>query len=317
MTVKNKPDVLVITGPTASGKTSLAVELALLLDGEVISADSMQIYKEMEIGTAKPDMSEMKGIPHHLIDFVQPGEDYSVARFLEDSKTAIEDILSRNKLPIVCGGSGLYISSLINNLAFFDVKRDDRLRAELSEIIKKEGISELIMELEKFDPESAERAKVHKNPAKIIRAIEVYRTSGMTISMQEKLSRQTPSPYNFICLALSFKDRQLLYSRINSRVDKMLEEGLLAEAARVHSMKLSTASQAIGHKELIPYIKGDILLNEAVEKLKMGTRRYAKRQLTWFRRDLKFKWFYSDEFENSRQMIFNIKEWVCKNLEKG
>lgn len=288
-----KPLVAVVVGPTASGKTSLAVEIAKVFDGEVVSADSMQIYKGMDIATAKPTTEEMQGIPHHLISIVGADEVFSVNEFKTAATEAIEDILSRNKLPIVAGGTGFYIDTLVNNTEFLDYEKSD-IRQKLEKRYEQEGIAPLYNELCDIDPETAER--LHENDTKrIIRALEVYRSTGKTISEQCRLSHLNESPYRFCIIGISADDRQVLYDRINARVDLMLEAGLLKEAGEFFSLPVSsTAKQAIGYKELKPYIDGFCSLDEATEKLKMETRRYAKRQLTWFRKRENINWIYID-----------------------
>lgn len=288
-----KPLVAVVVGPTASGKTSLAVEIAKIFDGEVVSADSMQIYKGMDIATAKPTTEEMQGIPHHLISIVGADEVFSVNEFKTAATEAIEDILSRNKLPIVAGGTGFYIDTLVNNTEFLDYEKSD-IRQKLEKRYEQEGIAPLYNELCDIDPETAER--LHENDTKrIIRALEVYYSTGKTITEQCKLSHINESPYRFCIIGINANDRQVLYDRINARVDSMLEAGLLEETRDFFSMSASaTARQAIGYKELKPYIDGFCSLDEATEKLKMETRRYAKRQLTWFRKRENINWIYID-----------------------
>lgn len=288
-----KPLVVVVVGPTASGKTSLAIELAKIFNGEIISADSMQIYKNMDIATAKPTEEEKEGIPHHLIGIIGADESFSVNEFKSRAVEAIDDILSRKKLPIVAGGTGFYVDTLVNNTEFLDYEKSD-IRDRLEERSDKEGIGALYNELNDIDPETAE--KLHSNDAKrIIRALEVYYSTGKTISEQSRMSHLNESPYSFCIIGISAFDRQILYDRINRRVDLMLEMGLLDEAKMFFSSNISnTAKQAIGYKELKPYFDGLIGLDEAVEKLKMETRRYAKRQLTWFRRRESINWIYID-----------------------
>lgn len=307
--MKQKPHVLVISGPTASGKTSLAVELALRLNGAVISADSMQIYKSMPIGTAVPSEEEKKGIEHLLMDFLPVTEEYSVARFVPEAKAAIEKVLSDGKTPIVCGGTGLYISSLIDNLSFVDVGKDEKLRSELRKKCQKESFEAILSDLREFDPEEAELLEKSGNPSKVIRAIELYKLSGLTMAQQRELSRQIPSPYEFVCFTLDFHARDVLYSRINRRVDEMIKNGLVDEARVVlNSLDRCTAAQAIGHKELKPYFNGESTLEQATETLKMQTRRYAKRQLTWFRRDERFTHIYMDEYNDYYKAADKIEE---------
>ena len=290
-----KPFIPVIAGPTASGKTSLSIELAKRYNGEIVSADSMQIYKNMDIATAKPDEEEMRGIPHHLIGIINPDDEFSVAQYKTRAIEAIEDILSRGKMPIVVGGTGLYIDTLINNTEFLDYEKSD-IRSTLEKRNENEGTEGLWNELNCIDPQTAQ--KLHLNDTKrIIRALEVYYSTGKTITEQRELSHINESPYNWCLIGLNADDRQYLYDRINLRVDIMLEMGLLKEAEEFFSSDVShTAIQAIGYKELKPYIDGEKSLDDAVEKLKMETRRYAKRQLTWFRRYSDINWFMIDRY---------------------
>ncbi len=295
--VSKKP-LIAVVGPTASGKTALAIEIAKKYNGEVVSADSMQIYKGMEIASAKPTEEEMQGIPHHLMSFISPSETFSVSDYVRLARQAIDDILARGKLPILCGGTGLYIRSLIENVNFAAEEPDETLRNELNERYEREGGEALLKELAAFDPETA--AKLSPNDGKrIIRAIEVYRTTGMTMTEQVSLSKLEPSPYKVTAIGLTFADRQNLYERINTRVDKMLTSGLLPEADNFYSSEKSvTSSAAIGYKELKPYLDGKITLDAAAEKLKMETRRYAKRQITWFKRDEYIHWIEVDRCED-------------------
>ena len=280
----NKIRIVTVAGPTASGKTALAVALAKRLNGEVVSADSMQVYAEPRIGTARPDESEMAGIPHHLLGFVPLSRPYSVAQYAEDARAAIADIHSRGKLPILCGGTGLYIQAVTENLSFSPEDSHDDCRAELKARAAAEGIEALLAELTAVDPETA--ARLHPNDeGRIIRALEVYKMTGRTMTEQRRLSRTQPTPYNNTLLFLDFRNRDVLYDRIDRRVDAMLQNGLLAEAERLLAAPTApTAMQAIGYKELAPYFAGTLTLSEAVDNLKRSTRRYAKRQLSWFRR---------------------------------
>lgn len=288
-----KPLVVVVVGPTASGKTSLAIEIAKIFNGEIISADSMQIYKGMDIATAKPSTEEMCGIRHHLISIIGQDESFSVNDFKLRATEAVESILSQNKLPIVAGGTGFYVDTLVNNTEFLDYEKND-IRFQLEQKAEKEGIAALYKELENIDAETA--VKLHENDSKrIIRALEVYHSTGKTITEQRLLSHLNESAYRFLIIGLTAEDRQLLYDRINRRVDIMLEEGLVEEAKRFFSCEISkTAKQAIGYKELKPYLDGELTLEEATEKLKMETRRYAKRQLTWFRKRENINWICID-----------------------
>ncbi len=277
--------VIVVCGPTASGKTALAVELAKIYDGEVISADSMQIYTDMDIASAKATAEEQQGIPHHLIGFLDPSESFSVADYVKMCDECVRDILGRGKIPIICGGTGLYISSFVDNLTFDDSEQDFAYREELRSFAKEHGNGALLEQLRKVDPETA--ASLHENNVgRIIRALEVYKTTGHTISQAKAMSRAVPSPYEFIMLGLDFEDREVLRQRINRRVDSMIQRGLVQEAQKCFSQAdRPTAAQAIGCKELYPYFRGERELADCVEELKLRTRQYAKRQLTWFRRD--------------------------------
>ncbi len=270
--------VIVIAGPTASGKTSLGIEVARAVGGEIISADSMQIYKDMPIATACPTDEEKSLAPHHLVEFLQPSESFSVAQWCKLAKEKIDDIISRGKVPIVVGGTGLFIDSLVDNITFADVEVDENLRNELMN----RDVDSLYEELKKVDAKACEN--IHKNNKKrVVRALELY-YSGSSKTMQNDNSRKEKSPYDFLYFVLQYENRQTLYDRINLRVDKMLESGLLDEAKNMLSKSQATSAYAIGHKELAKYINGEATLDEAVEKLKQESRRYAKRQITWFKR---------------------------------
>lgn len=295
--LNNLINVVSVVGPTASGKTRLSVELAKNFNGEIISADSMQIYKDMQIATAKPTDEEKCGIVHHLMDFLPTDKTYSVANFVSDAKKCIDDVYCRQKLPIIVGGTGLYVDSLLNNISFSREKRDEKLCEELMQIYQREGAEKLLLMLNEFDSESAQRLSKQVNVKRIIRAIEFYKTTGMTITEQNKSSKFQKSPYKTTKIGLNFRDRQKLYDKINKRVDAMMEQGLLEEAREVLSSNLSyTSIKAIGYKELIPYFSNEKTLDECIEKLKMETRRYAKRQITWFKRDTDINWLYADDY---------------------
>ena len=274
----------IIAGPTASGKTSLAVRLAHRLEGEVVSADSMQIYADVMVGTARPTTDEMEGVPHHLMGFLPLSEKYSVARYLEDADACVSDVFSRLKQPILCGGTGLYIQSFMENRQLFEQQPNPALRQELAELAEQQGNEALVERLREVDPESAGR--LHPNDRnRLIRALEVYYTTGRTIGEQDRLSHSCPSRYAPCLFVLDFHDRQRLYDRIGLRVEQMLNNGLLEEAQRVlETDREATVTQAIGYKEFEPYFSGEISLEEAAERLKQQTRRYAKRQLSWFHR---------------------------------
>lgn len=308
---KNKTKVIAVVGPTASGKTSLAVSIAKDFHGEVISADSMQIYKGMDIATAKPTAMEMCGIMHHLVDYVEPSESYSVARFVEDAKAAIEQIVSHNKLPIIAGGTGLYTDSFLDGISFTKADTDLELRKSLVDKCENEGLDSLLQELEKIDPDSYKRLIVEKNPKRIIRALEIYYTTGITQTKQNEISKESPSEFLPTYIGLKFRDRQKLYDRINMRVDRMIEAGLLREAENFFASPLSNTSvQAIGYKELKPYILGNVPLDECVETLKRSTRRYAKRQLTWFNRNERVNWFFVDDFESPQELYLSVQKFL-------
>ena len=308
-----KIPLIVVAGPTASGKTALGVEICKRFDGEVISADSMQIYKGMDIATAKPTLEEMQGIPHHLIDFISPEDTFSVADFKSAAEERIADITKRNKLPAIVGGTGLYIDSLVENISLCETPVDENLRKALIERAKKEGAAVLLEEARAIDPEYAE--KLHENNVKrIIRVLELWHTSHMTMTQQIAQSRSVPSPYDVCYIVLDAEDRDYLYDRINHRVDLMLEAGLLNEAEKYYSSCGKTAAQAIGYKELKPYFDGEKTLDEAVESLKQSTRRYAKRQLTWFRKNENAKKIYIDTFASPQDMIDYAAE-IIKNSE--
>lgn len=290
-----KIPLVAVVGPTASGKTALGVALAKKYGGEIVSADSMQVYTGMDIATAKPALQEREGIPHHMMGFLDPKEPYSVALYADGARRAIEEIHGRGKLPILVGGTGLYISTLLNNIQLPEESGNSALRQRLMKRLEEEGPDKLLGELSSFDPESALRLSREKNGKRIVRAIEIYRTTGKTMTSRLESSRKTPSPYQDVRIGLKCRDRDNLYKRINERVGRMLEDGLLAEAeAFLSSETGQTAKMAIGYKELKPYFDGQCTLLEASEKLKQETRRYAKRQLTWFLRDDKIHWIDTD-----------------------
>lgn len=293
-----KIKIITVVGPTASGKTSLAVKLAKIFNGEVISADSMQVYKGMDIATAKPDEIEMDGIKHHLISIISPDEEFSVSLFKDMAEKAIKDIYSRGKLPIVAGGTGLYVDCLINNTTFLDNTKNVEIRNLLQTRLENEGNESLYKELLEKDPEAAE--KIHPNNSlKIIRALEILYSSGNTLTEQNLQSHDKESEFETLIIGLNANDRNVLYDRINLRVDLMVENGLVQETEKFFSTDTaSTACQAIGYKELKPYLDGLLTLEEAKGNLKQATRRYAKRQLTWFRRNENIKWLNIDDGTN-------------------
>ena len=313
--LENKIPLISVTGPTASGKTRLGVTLAKHFDGEVVSADSMQIYQSMDIATAKPTAEEMCGIPHHLIGFLPPDQTFSVAQFTELAKAKIEDIHARGKLPVIVGGTGLYVNSLLNNISFAENDSDEKLRAELREKAETQGVMSLIEELREFDPESAERIEPN-NIKRVIRAIEVYRSTGITMTEQNRRSRLIETPYRAVKIGLKAQDRQYLYDRINRRVDIMVEQGLIEEAEKVLAGGCGqTAKKAIGYKELIPYFNGETTLENALEELKKQSRRYAKRQLTWFLRDEEIHWFDIDTFDSVNELENSAIDYAERELK--
>ena len=303
-----KIPIIVIVGPTASGKTELSVNIAKKIGAEIISADSMQIYKNMHIASAAADEEEKAGIPHHLLEFLKPEEGFSVADFVKAAADAVADINGRKRPIVLVGGTGLYINSFIDNITFSDEPLSAQLRDELNKKYDRVGGEQMLKELSVFDPETAQR--LHPNNKKrIIRAFELYLSTGNTMTHQLEESRKAESPYLPYIIGITYKDREKLYSRINLRVEKMMEAGLLREAEEAFNRKnAATAAQAIGHKEFFPYFSGQISLEEAVEALKMSTRRYAKRQLTWFRRDERVNWIYRDETEDTLAQALKILE---------
>ena len=295
-----------IVGPTASGKTGLSVALAKRLSGEVISADSMQIYRTMDIGTAKPTKEEMGGIPHHMIDVADPEEDFSVARYVEMAARCVDDVLERGKLPIVAGGTGLYIDSLLSGRTFAPFSPDSALRGELERELEEKGGQAMLEALAQVDPEAAQR--LHPNDHKrIIRALEVYRSTGKTITQHNRETQAIPPRYNALTIGLAFQDRQAMWRRIDQRVDEMVAAGLEDEVRRLLTSGISpkcTAMQAIGYKEFTQALSGEMTWQEAADVVKLRSRQYAKRQLTWFGRNPNTRWVRWDdppEFEQGRR----------------
>ena len=302
--------IIVVCGATASGKTALAVELAKIYGGEIISADSMQIYTDMDIASAKATPEEQQGIPHHLLGFLKPSESFSVADYVRLANECARDIFSRGKTPIICGGTGLYISSFVDNITFDDSRCDYEFREEMERFARENGNGALLEKLRKVDPETAETLH-ENNVGRIIRALEVYKTTGHTISYAKKMSRANPSPYDFIMLTIEYADRSVLYKRIDRRVDAMMERGLLEEARSCFGQtNRPTAAQAIGCKELYPYFRGEKSLDDCVEELKLRTRQYAKRQLTWFRRDKRIRSVVVDEGDTLESIVDKAKEII-------
>ncbi len=291
-----KPKVIVIAGPTASGKTALSIELAKKINGEIISADSMQVYKEMNIGTAKITEEEAQGIKHHLIDVVSPDERYTVSNFKNDSEKIILDILTRGKFPIIVGGTGLYIDSLIYGIEYQEMKFDEKYREELMKIAEtEEGLEILYNRANEIDEEAMK--KISKNDKKrIVRVLEIYKATGKNKTEQEKLSRINGVKYDYKVFAIS-RDREALYERINKRVDIMIEQGLIEEVKDIYEKynNFHTAMQGLGYKEVVEYLKGNYTKQEMIEIIKKETRNYAKRQLTWFRKNKDIVWLDADK----------------------
>ena len=303
ITVDKKIPVIAVVGPTASGKTAFAVELAKRFGAEIISADSMQIYKGMDIASAKPTEEEMQGIPHHLIDFLNCDCTYSVASFIKDAENAVNDILSRGKRVIICGGTGLYVDSFLQNIQFEEEPNNEEIRKVLRKRLDEEGIESLYNELREKDPETAESLHIN-NQGRVLRALEVFYLTGEKPSVLRERSKSVPTPYEPIYIYLQYRDREVLYDRINLRVDKMIERGLVEEAKEYFSLhEAFTSAQAIGHKEIAGYLKGETSLEEAAENLKKATRHYAKRQMTWFRKNSKIHSIYCDDYKNISEAV--------------
>ncbi len=287
-----KPDILVVCGPTASGKTALAAELALRLDGEVVSADSMQVYRRMDIGTAKPTPGEMRGVPHHMLDVADPWENYSVARYVEDAVPIVDGILARGRLPIVAGGTGLYIDNLAAGRRFAPFQPDSGLREELQSRVRTQGLPVLRETLERVDPDAAGR--IHPNDEKrTLRALEVYLSTGKTITQHNRESQALPNRYTPLTIALNFTQRPWLWERIDRRVDEMMARGLEGEVRGLLDAGIPrqcTAMQAIGYKEIAEALCSGRPAREGAEEVKLRSRQYAKRQLTWFRRNRQAYW---------------------------
>ncbi len=310
---ESKIPLIAIVGPTASGKTSLAVEVCKRYGAEAVSCDSMQIYKGMDIATAKPTSEEMSGIPHHLIGFLNPDESFSVAKYCEMAKKAINNITDKNKYAVLVGGTGLYYTSLTENIEFLPEETDFEYREYLKKRAENEGAQVLLDELAAVDPDAASKLHIN-NLGRIIRALEINHTTGKTKTIQNEQSRLNSTPFNTVTICLDARNRQVLYDRINRRVDIMLETGLLEEAKAFFDSPLGrTAKQAIGYKELDPYFKGEKSLTECIDNLKMQTRRYAKRQLTWFRRYENIKFVYIDDYASSEELV----DAVCDIIERS
>ena len=290
----DKQKVIVICGPTASGKTKLSIEVAKRLNGEIVSADSMQIYKEMNIGTAKPDVEERQNIKHYMLDIINPNERYSVADYKRDAKNSIREIIKKGKTPIVIGGTGLYIDSLIYEIEYPEIEIDLNYRKELEELAEKEGLLSLYQKAKKIDEKAMQ--KISQNDKKrILRVLEIYYQTGKTKTELDEESRKEPE-FDYKMFVINM-DRELLYDRINRRVDMMIENGLIEEVKTIYNKykEFPTAMQALGYKEVVEYLEGQVTKEEMIEKIKMESRRYAKRQLTWFRKNKETKWINGED----------------------
>ena len=300
-----KDKVIVIVGPTASGKTTLSIELAKKINGEIISADSMQIYKDMDIGTAKVTEEEANGIQHYLVDFVSPEQRYTVSDFKRDSENAIQEIINNNKIPIVVGGTGLYINSLIYGIEYQDMNFDEEYRNKLIKVSETEdGLKTLYEEANKIDPNAMKKIE-YTDKKRIIRVLEIYKATGKTKTELEILSKAKGIKYDFKVFGITM-DRKVLYDRINKRVDLMIESGLIEEVKYILDKykKFPTAMQALGYKEVIDFFDGKCSKDEMIEKIKQESRRYAKRQLTWFRRNKEIMWLdANDGLQNNINII--------------
>ena len=308
-----KQPLIILTGPTASGKTALSVELAKRIGGEIISADSMQVYRYMDVGSAKVTIEEMDGVPHHLIDVLDPQDSFNVVTFQEMAKEAMKKIYANGHIPIVAGGTGFYIQALLYDIDFTDNDGDMEYRHHLEELAKEQGAEVLHSMLKEVDPPSAEA--IHANNVKrVIRALEFYKKTGQRISDHNEEERQKESPYNFAYYVLNM-DRATLYDRIDLRVDKMIEAGLEEEVKQLKAMGCTrdmVSMQGLGYKEILDYLNGELSLEEAVYILKRDTRHFAKRQLTWFKREKDVAWVTQENFGFDREKILN---WMTEDLK--
>ncbi len=306
-----KPKVIVIVGPTASGKTTLSIELAKKIDGEIVSCDSMQIYRDMNIGSAKPTLEEMQGIKHYMIDIVNPDERFSVAEYKRQAEAAIEEIIAKGKVPIVIGGTGLYADSLIYGIEYKEIKFDEEYRKKLEKFASTEdGLSKLYKEAEKIDKEAMKKIS-EKDKKRIIRVLEIYHSTGKTKTQQEIESRKKQVKYDYHVFAIDI-EREKLYDRINKRVDLMLKNGLIEEVNNLIKKydKFPTAMQGLGYKEVVQYLNSELTKEEMIEKIKQETRRYAKRQLTWFRKNNKTIWLNGlEDIQNNINIILEGINW--------
>ncbi len=310
-----KQPLICIAGPTASGKTALSIALAKALDTEIISSDSMQLYKDMDIGTAKPDLTERDGVVHHMFDVAEAGEDFSVAKYQQMADVCAQAIIAKGRIPIVCGGTGLYLNALIEGNEFSGDETNTEYREKFRKIAEEQGAHALHEMLRAVDPESAGR--IHENNVKrVIRALEVYHQTGMTIGEFNRIHKPPEPKYHAVLLAICPKDREVLYARINRRVDLMVEQGLLEETKRLRDggQLVGTAAQAIGYKELLPYLDGTADLETCLEDLKRASRNYAKRQITWIKRDKNVHWLTYEREETFDSILARAKAILSEEL---
>ena len=304
MSENKKKPMIILTGPTAVGKTDLSIQLAKAMNGEIISADSMQVYRHMDIGSAKVTPEEMDGVPHHLIDVLEPEEEFNVVVFQKLAKEALTGIYEREHIPIIVGGTGFYIQALLYDIDFTENDGDTTIRRELEKLAQTQGAGCLHQMLQEIDPESA--AAIHQNNVKrVIRAIEFYRQTGKKISLHNEQEREKQSPYQFLYYVLD-TDRKTLYERIDRRVDLMMEHGLVDEVKHLADMGCTrdmVSMQGLGYKEILDYLSGEISLEEAVYILKRDTRHFAKRQITWFKRERDVRWLELEQFQNDRKKV--------------
>lgn len=308
-----KQPLIVLTGPTAVGKTSLSISLAKAVNGEIISADSMQVYKKMDIGSAKIRSEEMQGIPHHLVDVLEPEEEFHIVKFQQMAKKAMEDIYSRGKIPILVGGTGFYIQAVTKDIDFTEAQQENDYRKELEALAEEKGGEHLHEMLRKVDPVSADAIHAH-NVKRVIRALEFYHQNGSPISAHNEEQKQHESPYNLAYFVLNMP-RELLYERIDLRVDQMMKEGLLEEVSRLKEEgchRGMVSMQGLGYKEILAYLDGEYPLEEAVRVLKRDTRHFAKRQLTWFRREQELTWVNKDQFSYQEDQILDYMLEICR-----
>ena len=308
-----KQPLIVLTGPTAVGKTSLSISLAKAVKGEIISADSMQVYKKMDIGSAKIRPEEMQGIPHYLVDVLEPEEEFHIVKFQQMAKKAMEDIYSRGKIPILVGGTGFYIQAVTKDIDFTEAQQENDYRKELEALAEEKGGEHLHEMLRKVDPVSADAIHAH-NVKRVIRALEFYNQNGSPISAHNEEQKQHESPYNLAYFVLNMP-RELLYERIDLRVDQMMKEGLLEEVSRLKEEgchRGMVSMQGLGYKEILAYLDGEYPLEEAVRVLKRDTRHFAKRQLTWFRREQEVTWVNKDQFSYQEDQILDYMLEICR-----